>query len=75
MVMVRCQMCGSEIEFLHHVERRYFYREFYIDDSGEGKYSEQFSDDDVEDYYECPRCLRIIAYSEDEALRVLRGGE
>ena len=78
MVMVRCPMCGSEIEFLYYVERacRYFYRKFYIDDCGEGEYSdEEFYDDDVEDYYECPRCLRMVAYTEDGALRMLRGGE
>ena len=42
----------------------YFCRKFYIDDCGEGRYpDEEFFDDDIGDYYEYPRCLRMVAYT------------
>jgi len=72
--MVRCKFCGNEITYLLNVEKiRVKFRAIpYVGDKSEGEviyYNDYQMRKEVE-YYICPHCFKVLAYSEDEVLKL-----
>jgi len=70
-LMPRCPKCGAKITYLHY--SGYERREGRL--NKKGQYSHLISTDVLTDSieYRCPKCDFLIAESEDDAVRFLKG--
>ncbi len=72
--VLKCPECDEKIEELHNVQSGLKTWRFYINEKGETDYEQiEFNTDDEVNDWRCPNCDEVIAYSEGDAEKFLRG--
>jgi hypothetical protein len=73
---MNCPKCKKEIDKLLNIQTGTACWDFSVDEEGNEDYIENddfFVADAGEDRFECPECMVTLFYSEDEAIKFLKG--